>query len=988
MNQTYKVLHLEDVSTDAELAAREMKKYFQFQHHVVDTEEAYLEALEHFAPDIILCDHSLPAFNSLEALKIVQAKKLLVPFILITATMSEEFAVDVIKSGADDYILKDRLNRLPIAVKNAMEKFRLEKERQASLAELEKNERKFRSIIENGTDGVVILTATGTPTYVSPTLNKILGYSEQEAMNLTLFDILHPDDSAKTGRRLKICLNTPGIPLPRTETQVKHRNGNWMWMDATMTNMLHEPVINGIVVNFRDITERKHAEQAIRESEEKYRSLFENSMDGILLTSTEGKIFAANPAACHILKRTEAEICSGGREAIADMSDPRLYALLKERQTKGKTKGEIRFVKGDGTVFPCEMSSVSFDPSSPVSKTSIVFRDITSRKLAEEKQLTTSKNLLGALHELKKIMDSSIDVICTFDANGCFTNASSASLAVWGYAPDELIGTKYIDLVYEEDIDKTKEVAELITSGVSVTMFENRYKHKNGFEVPILWSATWDATDQLMYCIAKDVTKKKRLEQAFEAERLRFYDIFSNAPSSLGIMRGPLHVFEMVNEQYLQLTGRTNIIGKTVREVFPELENQGLFDLLDYVYTTGKTVSAKERPVEISKNGEEQLLYLDFMYQAFRNRENKIDGVFFFAVDVTEQVVSRKRIEESEKQFRQIVETAQEGIWMLDEMHRTKFVNSKMCQILGYSKAEIMGQPTTEFITKDEIGKRYFSTGSKANIDVYEEKLLRKDGKEVWVYMSTNPLLDKSGNYLGALAMVTDITERKRLQEKIIKQKVQQQKEITKAALQAQEKERNHLGSELHDNINQILTAVKLYLKHYLDTPNSSAKIIESSHHYLSTAIEEIRNLSQNLVTHRFDTYSFGEVVRSFVEKQPIREMIELDMSCLDETTIQENIKLTLFRIIQEQLNNVAKYANASAVSITVHNDDKLVRLVIRDNGVGFDTKQKRTGVGITNICNRVESYNGTVFIQSNPGQGCILSLHIPLQQPLSLLAS
>jgi signal transduction histidine kinase len=126
--------------------------------------------------------------------------------------------------------------------------------------------------------------------------------------------------------------------------------------------------------------------------------------------------------------------------------------------------------------------------------------------------------------------------------------------------------------------------------------------------------------------------------------------------------------------------------------------------------------------------------------------------------------------------------------------------------------------------------------------------------------------------------MVTDITLRKRLEERIIRQKVQQQKEITKAALQVQEKERNFLGSELHDNINQILAAVKLQLKHYLDSTDAAKDFVSSSHSYLEMAITEIRKLSQRLVTHRFDDDSFVEAIHSLIEGLSIDKIVALNV--------------------------------------------------------------------------------------------------------------
>ena len=142
MEKRLKILHLEDTLSDAELVNRVLKKgNFDFERKLIDTREQFIAALTDYNPDIILSDHSLPSFNSHEALSILKEKGIKIPFILITANVSEEFAVDVIKKGADDYILKDRLERLPIAIENALEKARLEVETQNYLFELIKNEK-------------------------------------------------------------------------------------------------------------------------------------------------------------------------------------------------------------------------------------------------------------------------------------------------------------------------------------------------------------------------------------------------------------------------------------------------------------------------------------------------------------------------------------------------------------------------------------------------------------------------------------------------------------------------------------------------------------------------------------------------------------------------------------------------------------------------------------------------------------------------------
>src|SRR5579863_2640203 len=129
MNRPLKILHLEDLPADAEMVDRILRKSkLQFEVKVVIDKPDFLKALREFQPDIILSDHSLPAFNSLEALKITREEGILSPFILVTATVSEEYAVSVIKDGASDYILKDRLERLPNAVLNALDRRRAEVE--------------------------------------------------------------------------------------------------------------------------------------------------------------------------------------------------------------------------------------------------------------------------------------------------------------------------------------------------------------------------------------------------------------------------------------------------------------------------------------------------------------------------------------------------------------------------------------------------------------------------------------------------------------------------------------------------------------------------------------------------------------------------------------------------------------------------------------------------------------------------------------------
>src|SRR5258706_3945950 len=149
MNKALKILMLEDSQEDVYLIERELERGgILFDAHVVDTKDEFEHSLYHLSPHVILADHSLPNFNSIEALKIYQQyqseTKLIVPFILITGSVSEEFAAQCIKAGADDYILNDRVKRLPASILSALEKTRIENERLSFLNEIISNEAMMR----------------------------------------------------------------------------------------------------------------------------------------------------------------------------------------------------------------------------------------------------------------------------------------------------------------------------------------------------------------------------------------------------------------------------------------------------------------------------------------------------------------------------------------------------------------------------------------------------------------------------------------------------------------------------------------------------------------------------------------------------------------------------------------------------------------------------------------------------------------------------
>jgi signal transduction histidine kinase len=225
-------------------------------------------------------------------------------------------------------------------------------------------------------------------------------------------------------------------------------------------------------------------------------------------------------------------------------------------------------------------------------------------------------------------------------------------------------------------------------------------------------------------------------------------------------------------------------------------------------------------------------------------------------------------------------------------------------------------------------------------------------------------------------------TERKRTKEELAEQELKQQKRIIEVAIQAREKEKNELGRELHDNINQILATVKIYLGLVKSGQNLSEDLVGKSYEYVDYTIEEIRKLSHSLVAPSLSEHGLKKVLQELLEDANLFNSLQVHLLVdekIEDTEIDENKELMIYRIVQEHLNNITKYAQAQEAIITLKSENGNLVLTIADNGVGFDTSQKSKGIGLKNIKSRVDFYSGNMNVISAPGQGCTLEVCISL---------
>ena len=212
-------------------------------------------------------------------------------------------------------------------------------------------------------------------------------------------------------------------------------------------------------------------------------------------------------------------------------------------------------------------------------------------------------------------------------------------------------------------------------------------------------------------------------------------------------------------------------------------------------------------------------------------------------------------------------------------------------------------------------------------------------------------------------------------------EKLDTQKKLTEAIIKAQEEERKQLGEELHDNINQVLATTKLYLELARENPSMQGDMILRSSENISVVIAELRKLSKSLSPPSLGDLglvpSIEDLLNSILHASKLQVSFFHDE--FNEDSIDNEKKLTVYRIIQEQMNNILRHANAHDVTIELKNNESHLNLTISDDGVGFDPDVPFTGIGLKNIKNRAKLYNGTMHIDTAPGEGAVLHVRIEI---------
>lgn len=351
--------------------------------------------------------------------------------------------------------------------------------------------------------------------------------------------------------------------------------------------------------------------------------------------------------------------------------------------------------------------------------------------------------------------------------------------------------------------------------------------------------------------------------------------------------------------------------------------------------------------------------------------------------------IERKRNElklmDSNKRYELLSQATNDTIWDWDLNTNLVSWNDGIKTIFGYQPPDVRNQidwwhKNIHPEDRDRVVSkiyRHIEAALKTWKDEYRFRC--SDGVYKYVFDRGFILFDKDNRPSRLIGAMQDLTDRRKLEQQLTTEKINKQKQLTQATIEGQEKERSEISKELHDNINQILVTIKLYLELAIDDTRLKDDMIKRSAEKIMYCINEIRTLSKSLAPPSLNDYGLVEAITELIENIRLTKSFNIELNVKLDSINQFNSlqQLYIYRIIQEQLNNIIKHAHAKNVWVELIENYGSIDLIIRDDGRGFNPKEKSGGIGLTNIQNRAELLNGTLEIISARDAGCTLKVRI-----------
>ena len=918
------------------------------------------------------------------------------------------FSADIIPINNQEYVLS--------SISDITERKRAEEA-------LRQSEQRWATTLASIGDGVIATDVDGRITFMNAVAESLTGWILKGASQVPMtevFRIINEQTRKEVENPITKVLRAGNVIGLGNHTLLIRKDGTEVAIDDSGAPIKDQDgKIVGVVLVFRDITERKAAEEALRESEREFAAMFERAAVGKSLTDpATNRILRVNKAFADMLGYSTNELC---QMTFVDITHPEDrerdlagYDLVR-KGSSDKWQIEKRYVRKDGSIMWADVSGniIRYEDGRPA-RTIAVIQDITGRKRVEEALQTT----LQRLHALVANMNSSV-LLAEDEGGVAFANQTFCDYFELPDSPAELVATRTDEMVdkvknaYLHPDEEVVRIKEILRQGQRVTGEE--IAMRNGRSclrdfIPIYvdgksYGRLWQHTD---------ITERKRVEEELR-DHVRLLDDVIDGSTFPIFLKDKEGKFITINAALERMLGksRQELKGKTDYDIAPK-------ELADYWRSHDERVTETGTAIQIEEIADLPDGHHIFLANKFPlvNAHGQVYGVGAISHDITERKRMEEALRESEAKANALIKYAPTGIYEID-YRRPSFVsvNDAMCQLSGYTREELFSLGPAALLD-DESRKRFAErvrlqlAGEKID-DSVEFNVRKKDGSIIFVTLQIAFSKEKPHT---ALVIGHDITERKATEEELrkahdeletrvrertfelseavarlraeniqrkrledtLRESENQVRFFASQCLTAQETERKRVAGELHDSIAASLSAMKIRIEKAAEEMKQGHGKPESLQDLGSKVMEinnEVRRIMADLRPSVLDDLGIIAAMNWFCrEYQKTYSHISVEKQIgISEDQVPDSLKTPIFRISQEALNNIAKYSRGSLINLSLQKEDNRILLAIRDNGRGFNPDTAKRGLGLSTMRERAQLSGGAFELESTIGKGTIV---------------